>query len=584
MEVNRIFDILDYRLSVCPDAPVFFFKEEGEWKEVALAFYREQVDRLSCALLAMGMAAGDRAAVISCNSPYWNVLDMALAQIGCVSVCIARTLPADDYRYILEDCGAEYLFVDGKALLDRIRPDLAQLPNMKSIVAFRDGMGLPSIQSMLDAADPAEGAGLLAEAKQRVTPDTLFAILYTSGTTGLPKGAMLTHRNFLTTLSSLRQLTLPAFSKAISLLPLSHVYERFMNYLYQLSGCTIYYEDNYASLSKDFQEIKPDIVAVVPRVIEMMYDNVYRAGESLSEFRRRSYYRILRMAQNHNIRRPSRFALSKYNVIDRLVFSKIRGHYGGNLKTLVSAGDALQPRLSRFFFNLGVHVVEGYGLTEAGPLLALCSSPCKGDGLASFTPLPGMRVRCMGDGEIVCKGPSVMQGYVNQPELSHRIIDEAGWLHTGDLGAMDKDGNVSIVGRKASVVRLSTQTHVSPETIERIFRESPFVQDILVVGENKPYLSAVIIPDFDFLRDWQARHGISCLSRNAMLIDNPTLVRYQKVIDKYNAKLPANSQIRRFLVVDDQWSESNKCLSPTLKACRNIVTARCKKYIDELYR
>ena len=598
MEVKRLFDLMDYRKATNPERAVFVAKYGNEWRKIYIDEYIEKVNLLSYALLDMGLQRGDTIALISPNCPEWNFLDMAVQQIGCVLVPIYPTISADDYKYILNNAEVKVVFIDNIDLMRRIKDILYDLPLIKAVYTFKAVERLKEVLATYNVhqggcLDDLYEAGRANPAPDKVEairstigPRDVATMIYTSGTTGFPKGVMLCHENILTCVNGVKMTPKPYFTRSLSFLPLCHIYERMMNYLYQFMGYETYYAESIAKVAENVAYARPYMMTAVPRFIEKMYDGIFRSGQKLKGFKKKIFFWALDLAMEYDLDGTTLWYNCKRRVADKLVYAQIRQKFGGCLEMFVSGGSAIQPRLAKFFTCIGMDIYEGYGLTETSPVIAVSSALPHGRKLGTAgLPLPGIEVKVLPEtNEIVCRGTNVMLGYYKQPELTAEVIDADGWLHTGDTGAFEPEGQLRITGRTKTMFKTSMGKFVNPEVLEEKFKESPFVLDMMVVGENQKFAGALILPDFDFLKEWQERHGIHCETHEEMVNDKRTLERYQRVVDKYNAFFGSTEQVKRFKVLNDTWTEANGCMTPTLKIKRKVIENRCKKEIEELFK
>ena len=598
MEVTRLFDLMVYRKATHPENAVFVAKYDNEWKKIFIDEYIEKVNLLSYALLNMGLERGDSVALISPNCPEWNFLDMAVQQIGCVLVPIYPTISADDYRYILDNAEVKLVFIDNIDLMRRIKDILNDLPRVQAVYTFKPVERLMEVlatygitqggclDDLFEMGRSHPAADKVEAIRNSIAPRDIATMIYTSGTTGHPKGVMLCHENILTCVNGVKMTPKPYFSRALSFLPLCHIYERMMNYLYQFMGYETYYAESIAKVVDNVKYAKPYMMTAVPRFVEKMYDGIYRSGQKMKGFKKKIFFWALDLAMDYDLDGTSFWYNCKRRVADKLVYGKIRDNFGGCLEMFVSGGSAIQPRLAKFFTCIGMDIYEGYGLTETSPVIAVSSALPHGRKLGTAgLPLPGIEVKVLPEtNEIVCRGSNVMLGYFKQPELTAEVIDADGWLHTGDTGAFEPEGQLRITGRTKTMFKTSMGKFVNPEVIEEKFKESPFILDMMVVGENQKFAGALILPDFDFLKEWQERHGIHCDDRESMVNDKKTLERYQRVVDKYNAYFGNTEQIKSYKVINDIWTEANGCMTPTLKIKRKVIEQRCKEEIDNLFK
>ena len=586
---TRLFDLLEYRKQTQPDRAVLVAKRDGEWKKIFIDEYIEKVNAVSYGLMHQGIVRGDNVALISADRPEWNFTDLGVQQMGAVLVPIYPTISEDDYRYILNDCEVKYLVLENESMLRKVKnliPELTTLKNVIMIDKKEPETPYSTLAELMDEGRANAQPEQLAAIKDSIQTRDVATMIYTSGTTGFPKGVMLCHENILTCMYGVQHTPKAHFTRAMSFLPLCHVYERMMNYFYQYMGYETYYAENIGKVAENMKVAKPHMMTAVPRFIEKMYDGIYRKGEKMKGFKKRIFYWSLRLATKYDLDGMTWWFKIRRQVANALVYGTIRDAFGGHLEMFVSGGSAIQPRLARFFTCIGMNIYEGYGLTETSPVIAVSSSKPHGRKLGTAgLPLPGIEVKILeGTNEIVCRGSNVMLGYYKQPELTRQAIDAEGWFHTGDTGAFEPEGQLRITGRTKTMFKTSMGKFVNPEVIEEKFKESPFILDMMVVGENQKFAAAIIVPDFQFLQEWQERHHIHCETRDEMVADKKTLARYGKVMDKYNKTLGSTEQIKKFKVINDVWDTTNGCLTPTLKIKRPIVTERCKDVIAELFK
>lgn len=596
MEITRLFDLLQYRKERQPERAVFVAKYDGEWRKIFIDEYIEKVNKISYALLHLGIQRDDKVAVISSNRPEWNYLDMAVQQIGAVLVPIYPTISADDYRFILDNAEVKLIFLENTDLLRKIKDILPDMHHVEGIYTFKasdtlqgivDELSLQggTLSDLIALGGEHSAADRVEAIKASIKPRDVATMIYTSGTTGFPKGVMLCHENILTCVNGVKMTPKPYFTRAMSFLPLCHIYERMMNYLYQFMGYETYYAESIAKVAENVKYARPYMMTAVPRFIEKMYDAIYRSGQKQKGIKKKIFFRALNLAMDYDLDGTTFWYNCRRKFYDKLVYKKIRDTFGGCLEMFVSGGSAIQPRLAKFFTCVGMDIYEGYGLTETSPVIAVSSALPHGRKLGTAgLPLPGIEVKVLPEtNEIVCRGKNVMLGYYKAPELTAQVIDSDGWLHTGDTGAFEPEGQLRITGRTKTMFKTSMGKYVNPEVLEEKFKESPFVLDMMVVGENQKFAAALILPDFDFLKEWQERHGIHCDSRDEMVTEPRTLARYQRVVDKYNALFGATEQVKRYKIINDTWTEANGCMTPTLKIKRKVIEQRCKSEIEKLF-
>ena len=591
-EPTRLFDLLEWRKELHPERPVFKYKENGEWKSHFIDEYIEKSNLISYALMHLGVQRGENIGLISSGRPEWNYIDFGVQQTGAVLLPIYPTISEEDYRYILSDAKVRLLVVETPALCKKIEAIRNQLPDLQNLCTIVPMEGVKSLDDIYQLgrdylASHPDAPQRLQAIKDSLTTDDVCTLIYTSGTTGTPKGVMLAHRGLIMNVQEIKHSPSPEWTRALSWLPMCHIYERMMGYLYQWLCFEIAYAESIAKVGDNCKELSPHMLACVPRFIEKVYDKIYRKGEKMKGLRKKIFDWALDLAFHYDLDESKLSCWYKLQrrLADRLVYKEIRASMGGQLGMLVSGGATIQPRLTRFFSCVGLDLYEGYGITECSPLIAVTNSDKKGRKIGSVGfAMREIEVRIDKDtNEIQCRGGNVMKGYYNQPELTAQAIDAEGWFHTGDTGYFDPDGYLFITGRTKSMFKTSMGKFINPEVIEEKMKQSPFILDMMVVGAEQKFAAALIAPDFDMLKDWCLRHGVDAQSREEMIADKRVVARFQKVVDKYNAELGVTEQVRKFALVADAWTEANKMLTPTQKLIRRNVAAAYREQIDALF-
>lgn len=592
-EPTRIFDLLEWRKALHPERPVFKYKENGQWKDHYIDEYIEKANLISYALMHLGVKKGENIGLISAGRPEWNYIDIGVQQTGAVLLPIYPTISEEDYQYILNDAQVRLLVVESPLLykkISHIREHLTHLENLCTIEPIEGVKSLNDIYSIGQRylTEHPDAPQQLQALKDAITTNDVCTLIYTSGTTGTPKGVMLAHRGLILNVQEIKGSPDPSWTRALSWLPMCHIYERMMGYLYQWLCYEIAYAESIAKVGDNCKELHPHMLACVPRFIEKVYDKIYRKGEKLTGFKKKVFDWGLDLAFRYDLDESKLSLWYKLQkaVADKLVYKEIREGMGGELGMLVSGGAIIQPRLTRFFSCVGLDLYEGYGITECSPLIAVTNSNKKGRKIGSVGfAMREIEVRIdPATNEIQCRGDNVMVGYYNQPELTAQAIDAEGWFHTGDTGYFDPDGYLFITGRTKSMFKTSMGKFINPEVIEEKMKQSPFILDMMVIGAEQKFAAALIAPDFDMLKDWCRRHDVDAKTPEEMIADKKVVARFQKVIDKYNAELGATEQVRRFALVADAWTEANKMLTPTQKLIRRNVTAAYQDKIDALYK
>lgn len=588
MEVTRLFDILERYKEIYPEQQkALSFKRDGEWHSYSLDEYVTTTDYISAGLLEIGVKPGDKIAIISSSRPEYNMIDMGIMQIGAIPVPIYPTISVDDYKYILNHAEIVYVFSEGEELLRKIESILPTVPTIKGIYTFKDRGRHKYLAELTELGQKSldKHRGEIEKLKSSVKEDDTCCIIYTSGTTGLPKGVMLSHKNILMQVKVITKIFAPWCKTAFSFLPLCHAYEKLMVYAYQYNGISIYYAESLGTITENIKEVNPNIMTCVPRVLEKMYDKIFAAGKKLPFAKRQIYYWAIKLAVNYKREMHLHAYTGLYKIADDLVFSKWRAAIGGNFDIVVSGGAALQPKLCAFFTAIGMPIYEGYGLTETAPVIAVSNK--EPDGLAFGTvgkPLNGVEVKIDEEsGEILCRGDNVMKGYYKDPQLTAQVIDKDGWFHTGDTGVINSKGQLSVKGRLKGIFKTSMGKYVNPFVIEELFAQSPFIDNIMVVGENQKFAAAVISPSFHFLKSWCKSHKVPYGSDEKIIEDSRIKARIGEEVKKYNEFLGETEKIKRFCLVPEEWTVKNKLLTPTLKVKRNKAAEVYKDEIDKMF-
>ncbi|MFH1161474.1 MAG: long-chain fatty acid--CoA ligase [bacterium] len=583
MEVTRIFDLLPYyEEKFKPKDDVIASKEGGEWVKVSIKQYREIVDNISYAFLALGVQPGDRIAQISPNRIEWNFVDMAILQVGAIHVPIYPTISESDYKYILGHAEVKYIFISGMELLRKIQHILPDVPSVQGIYTFKDLHEYKHLNELIELGKQNQASDKLEQIKAAIKPETVATIIYTSGTTGIQKGVMLTHTNLVSNFKAVAYI--PPFGendKAVSYLPLCHVYERMLYYVYQYLGISVYYAENMGTITDNMKEVQPQLMSTVPRLLEKVYDKLVAKGQKLKGPKSWIFWWAFHLALRYELKGANgKFYEWKRRLYDKLVYVKWREAMGSKINLIVSGGAALQPRLGRMFTCAGINILEGYGLTETSPVIAVSDFSEHGIKFGTVGPvIGGVTVKIADDGEICVKGPNVMKGYYKEPQMTLDTIDEEGWFHTGDLGHIEPEGQLKITGRKKELFKTSFGKYVSPQLIEDKLKESLFIDQLIVVGENQKFAGALIVPDFVFLKSYCERKEIP-FGSNAEAINNPVIrKRFQKEIDKYNKQFGDTEKIKSWDLLDTEWTLDMGEITPTIKLRRGFI---CKKYEDKI--
>jgi len=587
MHVSRIFDIVDQQKSELPLNASLAGKVNGVWKKYSSQEFWTLARQAGFALWAMGLQKDDKVAVISNNRPEWNILDIGMLQIGIVNVPIYPTLSPSELQYILNDCEAKLVFVSDDKLLQKIQEIRSQLPLIKDVITFEKVDGSIHWQDFLLKGQATVDEKKLDELKKTISEDDIATLIYTSGTTGNPKGVMLTHKNLVSNVIACQ--TLPPVTKnaiALSFLPLCHVYERMLTYVYMYLGISIFYAESMDKIVDNMKEVHPDLFSTVPRLLEKVYDRILAKGKEQPTIKRVLFFWALNLGLRYELYGANGwwYEMQRW-LANKIVFNKWREALGGNVKAIVSGGAALQPRLARVFWAAKIVVLEGYGLTETSPVIAV-NNTRRENAIHFGTVGPvieGVEVKFAGDGEILCKGPNVMKGYYKRSDLTAEAIDNDGWFHTGDIGELVDGRFLKITDRKKEMFKTSGGKYIAPQALENKFKESLFIEQIMVVGENRKFASALIVPSFAYLKGWCEAKNIP-YSTSEEIIKNPEVIdRFKKEIDEYNKTFGQTEQIKKFELVAHEWTPDSGDLTQTLKLKRKIIEERNKSLIEKMY-
>jgi long-chain acyl-CoA synthetase len=587
-DVSRIFDLLQlYRNEFSAKDCVFGFKKLGEWHHVSAQSYVTMSDRISLALLASGFSPGDRIATIMGNMPEWNYLDMGILQAGCVHVPVYPSLSADNYRFIFNDAGVKMIIVGCRDAWDRIRQPVEAMQFDGLILSLEKIEGVTNLTDFIRPGIEPDPEDQLEILKAGINPQSLATIIYTSGTTGYPKGVMLSHTNLVSNFTTV-SLILKNYEvrKALSFLPLCHVYERMLNYMYQYLGISVYYAEHIDRIRDNLKEVKPDMFCAVPRVIEKSYAAILRKGKNLKAPRKLVFFWALRLGFKFEIEKLSNPVYRlKLKIADMLVFRKWRAAFGNHIKFIVSGGAPLNSKLARIFWASGIKIIEGYGLTETSPVIATGNFEPGGFRFGTVGPvIPGVEVSFTPEGEIICRGPNIMMGYYNRPDITAGVMDADGWFHTGDVGEMEDGKFLKITDRKKEIFKTSGGKYIAPQVVENKLKESPFIENLLVIGENRNYPSALIVPNFDYLRSWCKDKGIPYSGDHEMVRSEVVKNRIHREISCLNQSLDHTSQIRKFTLVDKEWTVQSGELSFTMKVRRTHLQEQFAHLIAGMYQ
>jgi long-chain acyl-CoA synthetase len=586
--ITRLFDFpyhQQQKYSI-PDALVT--KKNGEWVPTSTVEYLKLANTFSRGLLRMGVKKDTKIAVISsANRTEWHIIDIGILQLGAQNIPVYPTISEDDYAYILNHSTAEYCFVSDDVVLEKVNAIRKNVPNLKEVFSFNEIEGCKNWQEILALGKDESNQNEVDAAKDVVSEEDLATIIYTSGTTGRPKGVMLSHKNIVSdVLNSEKRIPFDAGkTKALSFLPICHIFERMVTYLYQYYGVGIYFAESIEKLSDNLNETKPHVITAVPRLLEKVYDKIYAKGADLTGIKKVLFFWAIDLGLRFEpYGQNGWWYETQLKLARKLIFSKWKAGLGGNLSLMVSGSAALQPRLSRIFAAAEIPVMEGYGLTETSPVIAVNDMRNRGFKVGTVgRVIDNVEVKIAEDGEILCKGPNVMMGYFKDQEKTDEAIKD-GYFHTGDIGVIDAEGFLKITDRKKEMFKTSGGKYIAPQLIENAMKQSRFIGEIMVIGDGEKMPGAFIQPDFDFVNKWAKKKRIK-LSSNADLIKNDEVIkRFQEEVDAINKKFGHWEQIKRFELTPDVWSIDGGQLTPTMKLKRKIVREIYKELYAKIYR
>jgi long-chain acyl-CoA synthetase len=579
-KVTRLFDFPYHQLENLPLEKSLVTKYNGKWVATSTQEYVDKANAISRALLRLGVKPNDKIAVISMtNRTEWNIVDIGILQIGAQNVPIYPTISEEDYEYILNHSEAKYCFVSCEEVLEKVLAISSNLKNLKEVYSFDELGNCKNWKELLDLGADASNQDEVEKLKDGVQPGDLATLIYTSGTTGRPKGVMLSHDNIVSNvISSEKRVPFESGGSALSFLPVCHIFERMILYLYQYCGIEIHFAEGLDKISDNVKEVKPNVMTVVPRLLEKVYEAIIAKGTNLTGIKKKLFFWSVELGLKFEPYGKNGWWYEKQlGIARKLVFSKWQEGLGGNLSVMVSGSAALQPRLARIFAAAGMPVMEGYGLTETSPVIAVNDQRNKGWRIGTVGRIiDGVEVKIAEDGEILCKGPNIMMGYYKDSEKTAEVMT-GDYFHTGDIGEVDADGFLKITDRKKEIFKTSGGKYVAPQLLENRFKQSRFIEQIMVVGEGEKMPAALIQPNFDFVKEWGKRHGIALENNKDLVKNDQVIARFQEEVDLANEDFAKWEKVKQFRLTPDVWSVDEGHLTPTMKLKRKIVK---EKYLD----
>jgi len=588
MEAKRLFDLLSFHVAKQPEQHFISAKEENKWKHYSFNKIQLLANNVSQLLIDKGITKDEKIAIIADNRAAWNVVDIAVMQIGAIPVPMYPNISANDYAFIFKDAEIKYAFVGDETIYNKVKDLFPIVPSLKEIFTFDTVNGSPALYSLLpNKVDLAE----IEKRKKEVSDQDLATIIYTSGTTGNPKGVMLSHENIISNINGVKQVTpLEANKKTLSFLPLCHSFERMVFYAYLSYGMHIHYAESLETIGENLKEVKPFCFTTVPRLLEKVYEKIMAKGMALSGFKKKLFYWAIELGLQYRIGKDNGlFYNIKLSLARKLVFSKWQEALGGEVEFIVTGAAAMQPRLITLFSAAGIQVIEGYGLTETSPVLCVNRVNEKERCIGTVgIPIPGVSIKIADDGEILAKGKNIMCGYYNRPDLTAEVISTEGWFHTGDIGKwVEENGHLflKITDRKKELFKTAGGKYIAPQAIENKMKESDFIEQIMVVGgDDKKFIAALIVPSFEQLALWAKEENVTFDNRINLLLHPKTIALIEKEVTLLNINFGHWEQIKKVHLIADEWSVATGELTPTMKLKRKVIAEKYAKEIISIFK
>ncbi len=585
MNITRVYDILEHQKNNYPKNDALSCKENGVWTKYSIDDCIQFSNRVSYALLSIGLKKEDKISIVSNNRPEWNFVDYGAMQSGIINVPVYPTISEADYKYIFNDAEIKIVFVSSEELYQKVERIRHDVPSIQAIYTFDHVSGAKHWSEFLNLGNDNQSVAL-QRIKDAITPEDTSTIIYTSGTTGFPKGVMLSHKNIVSDIIASKPL-MPVNEnhRALSFLPLNHTFEKMIIYLYMTFGISVYYAESMDTIGENMREVKPHIFTAVPRLLEKVYEKIVSKGLELKGLKKTLFFWAVRLGERwDNQNPPGGLYKVQLTIARKLVFSKWKEALGNEVKMIVTGSAPMQQRLSRIFTAAGINIMEGYGLTETSPAASVNRYDLRFNKIGTVgQALPGVQIKIADDGEILIKGDIVMKGYYKHPELTAEVIDKDGWFHTGDVGVMDNEGFLKITDRKKELFKTSGGKYVAPQPIENKFKESFYIEQIMVVGDAKKFVSAIIVPAFANVEKWCTSNGISFSSRDELIRNPKVLAKYNDIVNEANKNFGHVEQIKKFILIADEWTVPSGDLTPTLKLKRKHLLQKYAKEIDSIY-
>ena len=587
MTPTRLFEFIEYQNEHAPLEKSFTTKYNGKWESLSTENFISQSRAISRALVGLGIKAGDKIAMISSNNrSEWSVIDVGLLTLGAVNIPIYPTISSKDYEYILNHSESIYCFVSDQEVYDKVKSIQKNVKSLKKVYSFDKIKGCPHWSELLDEGAKMDHDNTVTKMKNQVKSEDLATIIYTSGTTGVPKGVMLSHNNVVSNVvSASKRLPLTiGQASALSFLPVCHIFERVILYIYMFNSVSVYFAESIETIADNLKEIKPNVMTAVPRLLEKVYDKIYARGGELTGIKKSLFYWAVNLGLQYNpYGQNGAWYEFKLKIAKKLILSKWQEALGGNLELICSGSAPLQSRLARVFTAAGMTLVEGYGLTETSPVISVCDMRENKFKIGTVGKvIDGVEVKIAEDGEILCKGPNVMMGYYKEEKMTKGVMS-GDYFHTGDIGEIDSEGFLKITDRKKEMFKTSGGKYIAPAVIENQMKQSLFIEQIMVVGSGRRMPTAVIQPNVDHVIEWLKEKGIECNSLSKAIQETILKDEILKEVENHNQNFGSWEQIKKIELTPDVWSIDDGHLTPTMKLKRKVVTEKYKDLIEKMY-
>ena len=587
MKPTRLFEFISYQNDNAPLEKSFTTKYNGKWESISSQTFCDQAEYISNALIELGIQSQDKIAMISSNNrTEWSLMDVGLLTIGAVNVPIYPTISSKDYEYILNHSESQYCFVSDQEVYDKVMAIKKNVNSLKKVYSFDHIEGCAHWSELLEAGKEKAHQETVQKRRDEVKSEDLATIIYTSGTTGVPKGVMLSHNNVVSNvISSSKRLPLTiGNASALSFLPVCHIFERVILYIYMYNSVSVYFAESVETIADNLREVKPEVMTAVPRLLEKVYDKIYAKGEELSGLKQNLFYWAVNIGLKYEpYGQNGAWYEFKLKVAKKLILSKWKEALGGNLELICSGSAPLQPRLQRVFTAAGMTLVEGYGLTETSPVISVCDMRSNNFKIGTVGKIiDGVQVKIADDGEILCKGPNVMMGYYKEEKLTDDVMT-GDFFHTGDIGEIDEDGFLKITDRKKEMFKTSGGKYIAPQVIENQLKQSLFIEQIMVVGSGRKMPTALIQPNIEFVLKWLNEKGINCDSLNNAVKETKLIQAFQSEIDVHNQYFGSWEQIKKFKLTPNEWTIVDGHLTPTMKLKRKVIAEKYSDLIESMY-